>query len=47
MSWFKAYSVAMVSLLAGAAVVHNLYKPDLRIPFYSDAGDKHEGRSES
>jgi hypothetical protein len=31
MSWFKAYSVAMVSLLAGAAVVHNLYKPDLRI----------------
>lgn len=26
---FKAYSVALVSLLAGAAVVHNFYKPDL------------------
>lgn len=25
----KAYSLALVSLLAGAAVVHNLYKPDL------------------
>jgi hypothetical protein len=25
----KAYSVAMISLLAGAAVVHNFYKPDL------------------
>jgi hypothetical protein len=25
----KAYSVALISLLAGAAVVHNLYKPDL------------------
>jgi hypothetical protein len=26
---FKAYSVALLSLLAGAAVVHNVYKPDL------------------
>ncbi len=31
MSWFKAYSVAIVSMLAGAAVVHNVYQPDLRI----------------
>lgn len=47
MSWFKAYSVAMASLLAGAAVVHNVYKPDLRIPSNSDAGDKDEGRPNS
>lgn len=25
----KAYAVAVVSMLAGAAVVHNVYKPDL------------------
>ena len=29
MSWLKAYTVAIVSLLSGAAVVHNIYKPDL------------------
>ncbi len=29
MSWLKAYAVAITSLLAGAAVVHNVYKPDL------------------
>ncbi len=29
MSWLKAYAVAITSLLAGAAVVHNIYKPDL------------------
>ena len=27
--WLKAYVVAFVSLLSGAAVVHNIYKPDL------------------
>lgn len=32
MSWFKAYGVAIVSMLAGAAVVHNIYQPDLHIP---------------
>lgn len=26
---FKAYSIAFISLLAGAAVVHNIYTPDL------------------
>jgi len=29
MYYVKAYAVAVVSLLAGAAVVHNIYKPDL------------------
>lgn len=29
MSWLKAYAVAIVSVLSGAAVVHNIYKPDL------------------
>lgn len=29
MSWLKAYAVAITSLLTGAAVVHNIYKPDL------------------
>lgn len=27
--WLKGYAVAIVSLLSGAAVVHNIYKPDL------------------
>jgi Domain of unknown function (DUF4516) len=27
--WWKAYGVAFASLLAGAAVVHNIMKPDL------------------
>lgn len=29
MSYYKAYAVAIASLLTGAAVVHNIYKPDL------------------
>lgn len=29
MSLYKAYAVAIGSLLTGAAVVHNIYKPDL------------------
>ena len=29
MSFYKAYVVAIGSLLTGAAVVHNIYKPDL------------------
>ena len=28
-SWIKAYAVAIASLLSGAAVVHNIFKPDL------------------
>ena len=27
--WLKGYAVAIASLLSGAAVVHNIYKPDL------------------
>ena len=30
----RAYGVALASMLAGASVVHNLYKPDLTIPGY-------------
>ena len=29
MGYLKAYAVAIVSMLAGAAVVHNIYSPDL------------------
>ena len=32
MGHVTAYAVAVVSLLAGAAVVHNLYKPSLILP---------------
>jgi hypothetical protein len=32
MEMLKVYSVALLSLLAGAAVVHNIYRPDLRLP---------------
>ena len=28
-SWIKAYAIAIASLLSGAAVVHNIFKPDL------------------
>lgn len=28
-SWIKAYAIAIASLLSGAAVVHNISKPDL------------------
>ena len=28
----KGYAVSIVSLFLGAAVVHNLYKPDLTLP---------------
>ncbi len=27
--FYKAYAVAIGSLLTGAAIVHNIYKPDL------------------
>lgn len=30
----RAYGVALASMLAGASVVHNIYKPDLTIPGY-------------
>jgi hypothetical protein len=29
MSYLRAYAVAFVSMLGGAAFVHNIYKPDL------------------
>ena len=29
MGWPKAYAVCVGSMLAGAAAVHNLYKPDI------------------
>lgn len=29
MGWAKAYAVAFVFLLSGAAVVHNIYQPNL------------------
>ena len=29
MNYLKPYAVAIMSLLAGASVVHNIYKPDL------------------
>lgn len=28
----RAYGVSLASMLAGASVVHNIYKPDLTIP---------------
>lgn len=31
-SWIKAYAMAIASLLSGAAVVHNIFKPDLVMP---------------
>ncbi|XP_019086442.1 PREDICTED: uncharacterized protein C12orf73 homolog [Camelina sativa] len=35
--------VVVASLLAGASVVHNIYKPDLSLPqIESDEGDKKE-----
>lgn len=36
----RAYGVAVASMLAGAAVVHNIYKPDLTIPGYEEAAPK-------
>ena len=36
----KAYVVCIVSMLAGAAVVHNIYKPDLVIVM-SPCNDPH------
>ena len=35
MSYYKAYAVAIASLLTGAAVVHNIYKPDLVTPNFA------------
>lgn len=29
MNYLKPYAVAIASLLAGASLVHNIYKPDL------------------
>jgi hypothetical protein len=34
----RGFIVAMTSLLAGASVVHNIYKPNLEIPDLGDAG---------
>jgi len=39
-SLVKGYSVAIISLLSGAAVVHQIYKPDLRIPVGAAAGEE-------
>lgn len=36
MSYLKAYAVAMASLLAGATVVHHVFKPDLASGMYFD-----------
>lgn len=44
MSWFKAYAVAIASMLAGGAVVHNIYQPDLSIPLESSEA-KHSEQS--
>jgi hypothetical protein len=38
----KAFGVALVSALAGASVVHNLYKPDLTIPGYENEEEEEE-----
>ena len=32
MNYLKPYAVAIASLLAGASVVHNIFKPDLASP---------------
>jgi hypothetical protein len=38
----KAYTVAIFSLLAGAAFVHNIYKPDLvRLPWCRTVDERH------
>ncbi|CAI5522886.1 unnamed protein product [Closterium sp. Naga37s-1] len=38
----RSYAVAIASLLAGASVVHNIYKPDLTIPGAVSGGEKAE-----
>ncbi|GAQ88681.1 hypothetical protein KFL_004510080 [Klebsormidium nitens] len=38
-TYLVSYAVAMGSLLAGAAVVHNVYRPDLTIPGYSEESE--------
>lgn len=38
MEMLKVYSVALLSLIAGAAFVHNIYKPDLSLPVESGSG---------
>ena len=36
------YSVALLSLLAGATVVHQLFKPDLTLPVARSSEGSHE-----
>lgn len=38
--WWKAYAVAITSLLSGAAVVHNIMRPDLTIPVGKQAREE-------
>ncbi|CAI7765685.1 unnamed protein product [Closterium sp. NIES-53] len=38
----RSYAVAIASLLAGASVVHNIYKPDLTIPGVVSSGERAE-----
>ncbi|BDA41624.1 hypothetical protein COCOBI_02-4050 [Coccomyxa sp. Obi] len=47
MSWLKAYAVAITSLLTGAAVVHNIYKPDLTLPISDDHPAKEHGSGQA
>jgi hypothetical protein len=35
----KVYAVALASLMAGAAVVHTIMKPDLTLPVEPSGGD--------
>lgn len=39
----RSYVVALASMLAGASVVHNIYKPDLTIPGYEPSEDEGDG----
>ncbi|KAH7656923.1 Protein BRAWNIN protein [Dioscorea alata] len=39
-------AVVVVSLLAGASLVHNIYKPDLTLPAVSDEGETKKGQDE-
>ncbi|GJP65090.1 hypothetical protein CLOP_g21996 [Closterium sp. NIES-67] len=38
----RSYAVAIASLLAGASVVHSIYKPDLTIPGVDSGRDREE-----
>lgn len=35
MNW-QALAISLVSMMAGATLVHEIYKPDLRIPLSTD-----------